>query len=234
MGLAFRVTGRRLGEHLFRRGESRCACIPIVSGLSILARWRSSVCHGRRSPAPRGVAPSPRDTEEAAPEAVSSCIAEYQTLFGNLLAGPVAPATAPVPDDPTIRADNLKSHAYFLDAVVVGCCRIEPDDWSAPEHPQHDYACVFVVEFARTPGIGEPGDRWTRGANVARTDLRCAELAVVLSGYIRQLGFDAQGHFAGHSLLDMESLAVRAGVAGSAREGSLLHPICVAAFGSAS
>ena len=166
----------------------------------------------------------PGDSVAAGPEAVGDVIGPYADLFGRLLTGPVAPARAPVPDDLGVRAHNLKSHAYFLDALLVGCCRIEPCDWRVSGHPGHGFACVFVVEFGREPGVGEPGERWIRGCNVARTDLRCGELAAVLSGYIRWLGFDARGHFAGESGLDLGSLAVRAGVARVGAAGELVAP----------
>ena len=166
----------------------------------------------------------PRDEHLAGEQGVAQVIPEYIRLFGEYLAGSAAKAAAPVPVDPALRANNLKAHAYFLDAALVGCCQIEPGDWETVDNPGHRYACVFVVEFGREPGAGEPGDLWIRGCNEARTDLRCAELAVVLSGYVRAMGFAARGHFNGASLVDLNRLAVRAGVARPDERGRLLAP----------
>jgi ferredoxin len=129
------------------------------------------------------------------------------------LDGEVAPARAPVPEDPLARARNLKASAYFLDATLAGVCRIEDSDWLEAQHPDHTHAFVFLVEFGREPKPGEPGADWIRGTNAARTDVRCAEVAVVLAGYVRTLGWPARGHVAGASLVSIERLAQRAGVA---------------------
>ncbi|MGQ0655469.1 MAG: Fe-S protein, partial [Betaproteobacteria bacterium] len=56
--------------------------------------------------------------------------------------------------------------------------------------------------------------------NALRTDVRCAEVAVVLAGYLRALGSAARGHILGDSLVSIERLAQRAGVAKDA-EGVL-------------
>ena len=179
----------------------------------------------RREPQPAvAIAEVPSEVNAASDEAVAQVIPEYIELFSRFLAGKAAAAEAPVPADPTVRAHNLKSHGYFLDAALVGCCEIQPGDWTTPENPGHRYACVFVVEFGREPRPGEPGDRWIRGANVARTDLRCGELAVVLSGYLRTMGFEARGHFAGDTQLSLGALAVRAGVARPGAGGALEAP----------
>src|SRR5882757_7130918 len=62
----------------------------------------------------------PRDEHLASAEAISQVIPEYISLFSRYLAGSPAVAEAPVPADPAIRANNLKAHAYFLDAALVG------------------------------------------------------------------------------------------------------------------
>jgi len=71
---------------------------------------------------------------------------------------------------------------------------------------------------------GEPGADWLRGTNAARTDLRCAELAVVLAGYIRALGWPARGHVHGSTQVDLAALAQRAGVAVAQAGGVLAMP----------
>jgi epoxyqueuosine reductase QueG len=152
----------------------------------------------------------PADAGPAAADSVAATFPEYTELFHRFLGGPVAPARAPVPEDRQARADNLKASAYFLDATIAGCCTLTTAD-GAPAG--HTHAFVFVIEFGREPARGEPGDLWIRGTNVARTDLRAAELAVILAGYLRWMGFAATGHAHGATTLDLAALAVRAGVA---------------------
>jgi ferredoxin len=165
----------------------------------------------------------PADAPPAAADSILPAVPEYRELFAKYLDGEIAPARAPVPEDRVKRAQNLKACAYFLDATLAGACRIEPADWLAGEHPAHTHAFVFLVEFGREPRPGEAGADWIHGTNAARTDLRCAEVAVVMAGYIRALGWSARGHVAGDSLVAIERLAQRAGVA-KAVNGVLAAP----------
>ena len=159
------------------------------------------------------VAAMPTDTAAAGAESIAQAIPEYRALCASFLDADAAPARAPVPDDPLARARNLKASAYFLDATLAGVCAIEASDWTVAAHPAHTHAFVFLIEFGREPAVGEPGAAWILGTNAARTDLRCAELAVVLAGYVRGLGWPARGHVAGDAQVTIERLAQRAGVA---------------------
>lgn len=168
-----------------------------------------------------------RMPEDAAPpsaDSIAAAIPEYRALCAQFLDADAAPARAPVPDDPLTRARNLKASAYFLDATLAGVCAIEDADWVAPTHPAHTHAFVFLVEFGREPHAGDPGEAWILGTNAVRTDLRCAELAVVLAGYLRGLGWPARGHVAGDTQVRIERLAQRAGVA-MAVDGVLKAPL---------
>ncbi len=169
----------------------------------------------------------PIDATTACEDSVAAIFPEYFSLFRRFLAGPVAPARAPIPDDPLVRARNLKASAYFLDATIAGCCELTPDD-RAPE--DHTHAFVFLIEFGREPEPGEPGAAWIRGTNTARTDLRAAELAVILSGYLRWMGFAAEGHASGTSGIDIPGLAIRAGVARRGKDGLLEAPFLTRGF----
>jgi epoxyqueuosine reductase QueG len=155
----------------------------------------------------------PGDASPAGPQSILAAIPEYRQLFAKFLDGEVAPSRAPVPEDLAKRAQNLKASAYFLDVTLAGACRIEEEDWIATDRPAHAHAFIFLIEFGRETKIGEAGDEWIRGANAARTDLRCAEIAVVMAGYLRALGWNARGHVAGDTLVSIEHLAQRAGLA---------------------
>jgi ferredoxin len=160
----------------------------------------------------------PGDSNPAAPDSILAAIPEYRELCVRFFDGEVAAKRAPVPDDPLVRARNLKASAYFLDAALAGVCRIEDSDWLEKDRLPHTHAFVFLVEFGREPKAGEPGADWIRGTNAARTDVRCAEVAVVLAGYLRTLGWSGRGHVAGETLVCIERLAQRAGVAKSINE----------------
>ena len=159
----------------------------------------------------------PADADPPGPDAMWGALPEYRALFDKHLDGPVASSRAPVPDDLVTRARNLKASAYFLDATLAGVCEIQPQDWLQAEHEPHSHALVFAVEFSREPQPGEPGAEWIRGTHADRTDLRCAEIAVVMAGYIRALGWSARGHVAGQETgqtqVELAMLAQRAGVA---------------------
>jgi ferredoxin len=155
----------------------------------------------------------PSDAFEPHEHSILPALQEHVDFCMKYLHGDAAPARAPVPEDPLVRARNLKASAYFLDAILAGVCRIEESDWGEGQRLPHTHAFVFLVEFGREPKPGEPGAEWIRGTNALRTDVRCAEVAVVLAGYLRALGWEARGHVAGASLVSLERLAQRAGVA---------------------
>ena len=169
----------------------------------------------RDAAAPEAEARMPEDSARAAADSIAAAIPEYRELCAKYLDGEVAPAKAPVPEDTEHRSRNLKATAYFLDASIAGVCAIEASDWIAKDRPSHTHALVYLIEFGREPKPGEPGDAWIFGTNAARTDLRCAELAVVLAGYVRGLGWSARGHVAdgvhaassASSLVSIERLA---------------------------
>jgi len=161
--------------------------------------------------------------------AVSHVLPEYFALFTQSFDGSAAAALAPVPAQPQLRADNLKASAYFLDASIAGICELRAEDWTGTPRPDHTHACVFLVEFGREPDAGGPGEDWIRGTNALRTDLRVAELAAVLSGYIRWLGYPALGHCSGHTSVNIERLALRAGVV-DAHAGKLRTPLIRGGF----
>ncbi|MEO7402798.1 MAG: Fe-S protein, partial [Burkholderiales bacterium] len=174
-------------------------------------------------------AAQPTDANTAEASSIHDAIPEYRALFAKYLDGTPAVSRAPVPDDPYLRACNLKATAHFLDSTIAGVCSIAASDWLGEESPTHTYAFVFLIEFGREPAAGESGDAWIRGTNAARTDLRCAEAAVVLSGYLRALGWSARGHVAGDSLVAIERLAQRAGVV-KAVDGVLAMPFIKSGF----
>ena len=96
----------------------------------------------------------------------------------------------------------------------------------------HTHAIVFLTEMRRDPDPGEWGTDWLENAQEARAALRSAETAVVLANYIRLLGWDAKAHTRTSSDVDLNVLAVLAGLA-LVRDGALQAPFLGPRFGLA-
>lgn len=96
----------------------------------------------------------------------------------------------------------------------------------------HTHALVLLFDFPRDPHAGEPGCEWIAGAQAHRACLRASEAAVILASYIRLLGFDARAHTGTSSDVDLNKLAVAAGLA-SVENGQLLNPYVGNRFGIA-
>ncbi len=167
----------------------------------------------RDAHAPEYQAESPKDKNPAGPNSINEALSTYQALFENYLDGEIASSRAPIPDDLSLRSKNLKACAYFLDATLAGVCAIDSLDGAPEKALKHTHALIFLVEFSREPKSSEPGAAWIHGSNKARTDARATEVAVVLAGYIRAMGYSARGHVTGNAHFNLETLAQRAGIA---------------------
>ncbi|MBB3992821.1 reductive dehalogenase [Sulfitobacter undariae] len=96
----------------------------------------------------------------------------------------------------------------------------------------HTHAIVFMYENPRTPDADEVGTDWLRDAQDHRAGLLAAETAVVLAEYIRLLGYDARAHTGADADVDLNQLAVVAGLA-TVEKGGLSHPYIGTRFGLA-
>ncbi len=96
----------------------------------------------------------------------------------------------------------------------------------------HKHAIVFLYERPRDLRPGEPGGDWIDGAEAHRACLRSAETAVVIANYIRLLGWDAKAHTQTSSDVDLNRLAVAAGLL-RMEEGQLVAPYIGTQFGLA-
>ncbi len=145
---------------------------------------------------------------------LADAIDRYREIYANFIDGDAAPAHAPVPDDLGRRAVDIKGFAYFMDASQIGICRIPDNAWLADAaRSAHDYAIVVLVEHSKVPEQDNLAYEWVRPAVRNGTALRAAEIAVVVAGHIRQMGWSARAHIAGHEFLDAARLAVLSGLA---------------------
>ncbi|WP_339639947.1 reductive dehalogenase [Jannaschia helgolandensis] len=96
----------------------------------------------------------------------------------------------------------------------------------------HTHAIVFLYENPRDPEKNEVGTGWIADAQAHRAGLLASETAVVVANYLRLLGYAARGHTVSSSDVDLNRLAVAAGLA-VVRDGGLTHPYIGSRFGLA-
>ncbi len=96
----------------------------------------------------------------------------------------------------------------------------------------HDRTIVFLYDYPRDPDGAEPGHEWIADAQAERACLRGSETAVVLANYIRLLGYRAKAHTGSASDVDLNRLAVAAGLA-VVENGTLVNPFLGDRFGLA-
>jgi len=96
----------------------------------------------------------------------------------------------------------------------------------------HTHAIVYLYEYPRDPEADEPGAEWIMDAQEARACLRASETATVIANYIRLLGYDARAHSGATSEVDLNVMAVAAGLA-TVEGGKLVNPYLGNRFGVA-
>ncbi|MGI9354380.1 MAG: reductive dehalogenase [Rhizobiaceae bacterium] len=96
----------------------------------------------------------------------------------------------------------------------------------------HTHAIVYLYEYPRDPEAGEPGADWIMDAQQARACLRASETATVIANYIRLLGYDARAHSGATSEVDLNVMAVAAGLT-TVEDGRLVNPYIGDRFGIA-
>ena len=129
-----------------------------------------------------------------------------------------------------IQTGQTKTLAAGIDMVMAD---LKESITAAPtgvEH--HTHALVLLYENPRDPELDEIGTGWIRDAQAHRAALLAAETASVLANYLRLLGHDARGHTATSSDVDLNRLAVAAGLA-TVEDGAVSHPYIGTRFGLA-
>ncbi len=181
-----------------------------------------------RPPAPAVVAAP----ESGAP--LSAAVARFTRLYGGFARAEPAEEKAPVPDDLALRAADVKGAAYFMDASQVGICRLPGTAWraGAARDAGHDHAVVVLVEHGRLPEPDNLAHDWVAPAVAASSEMRAAEIAALIAGHVRVMGFAAAMHIAGDERVDRSRLAVLAGLAVRDR-GAIVNPYVGTAFSTA-
>ena len=165
---------------------------------------------------------------------LATSLRSYLDIFiDNAMAEPAA-AKAPVPDDPHRRMVDVKGYGYFMNASQVGICRIPANAWTSEETAAgHEFAVVLLLEHGRVPERDNPAREWIAPALGEAGDARIGGIAVCLSGHIQKMGFAASAHVMGAGSLDLDRLAVLAGLAvrdGKGEDGDLRNPFIKGGF----
>ncbi|MCB1436971.1 MAG: 4Fe-4S dicluster domain-containing protein [Rhodobiaceae bacterium] len=135
---------------------------------------------------------------------------------------------APLPDL-AARTREIKGAGYFLDASQVAICELPPHAWHGKQEDGHSHAVVVLVEYSDPIDADNEAARWVAGNEHLLATLRAAEIAIDLSGQISSLGYATRAHWTGASEVDLEKLAVLAGLA--LREGDkIANPYLGARF----
>ncbi|MEM7020456.1 MAG: reductive dehalogenase domain-containing protein, partial [Pseudomonadota bacterium] len=112
--------------------------------------------------------------------------------------GPVEDSPLDSYQDPSANARALKSLGHFLGADLVGICEVPRYAWYShrgngkPIEPYHNYAVVMLIDQGYDTMEGASGDDWISGVQSMRAYMRGAEIAGVMGGLLRKLGFPAR------------------------------------------
>lgn len=129
-----------------------------------------------------------------------------------------------------IRTKQTKTLASGIDEIMAG---LKESIAQPPTSIKgHTHVLVCLVEHMRSPRETEPGAEWILDAQNHRAALRATETAVILSNYLHLLGFKAKAHTATSSDVDLNKLAVAAGLA-TVERGQLYAPFLGTGFGLA-
>jgi reductive dehalogenase len=156
---------------------------------------------------------------------VGTCLLHQEALLDTPYSNPDIERLA---DD--LKTQQTKSLAAGIDVIMASLK--EAIEAPSTNIDSHSHCLVFLYENPRTPEVDEDGTAWIQDANAHRAGLLAAETAVVLSNYLRVLGYESRGHTVSSSDVDLNKLAVAAGLA-TLEHGELKHPYIGSRFGLA-
>ena len=147
-----------------------------------------------------------------------------------------APVTNPAVVDlaQELESGQIKTFAAGIEATFADVLESARAERGPITH--HTHAIVLAVEYWRDPKPNEPGCDWIQGTQAQRAALLSAQTAVMISSYLRLLGYEARSHTATCSEVDLRRLAVNAGVAqwqSDDDQGQLVNPYYGSRFGLA-
>lgn len=204
--------------------SSRSKDRPVELGLFPLETLpRDASIKGQEADAPE----TPIQSQASGTGPLAAALDKYRDIYAAFVQGEATADKAPVPDDLVRRAADVKGFAYFMDASQVGICALPANAWNSDAGVDGaaglDKAVVIIVEHGRVPEKDNLAHDWVAGAVPQASAMRAAEIAVVVAGHIRQMGWNAHCHVAGAECLDAGRLAVLAGL-GIREGGNIVNP----------
>ena len=149
---------------------------------------------------------------------------EYCAIYEQFREGALVAEKAPYLENPRDRSNELKSMALFFDATMAATCAVPPIAWLQPPLEGHTHALVVLVEVNDYVERDNPVHDLIKESDGAAAKLRAAEVAVVVSAYIRQLGFSATAHTPHASDVSLPALALNAGLMRKNLEAPFVGP----------
>ncbi len=127
-----------------------------------------------------------------------------------------------------LRTRQTKTLASGIDVIMADL----KDSMEAPPTTiaGHTHAIVFLYDNPRALKTRERGGDWLQDAHAHRASLRASETTSVLANYIRLLGFDAKSHSSSAREVNLNMLAVAAGLLWY-HDGTLAAPFVAENFG---
>ncbi len=112
-----------------------------------------------------------------------------------------------------LQTKQTKTLAAGIDLIMADL----KDSMAAPPKgvEGHTHGIVLLYDYGRDPAADEPGGDWIGDAQAHRASLRAMETAVVLANFIRALGHRAKAHSLSATDVDLNRMAVAAGLATS-------------------
>ncbi len=113
-----------------------------------------------------------------------------------------------------LEASQPQSFAAGMDMIladVLESARKQHGPIDNPLRP-HTHAIAILIEYPRDPRPDERGCDWIQGTQAQRAAVLGAQTAVLLSTYLRMLGYEGRAHSATCSDVDLGKLAVAAGL----------------------
>ena len=156
----------------------------------------------------------PPQRSVASDQSMAAAVAKYHELYRNLEPKNPLPAKAPVPDDLYRRLIDIKGAAYFLDVAHVGICELVDTAWYGDADAlDHSHAVVIVQKYGRVPETENLAHSWCADIEDQAAEFRAFAVAIAVAEHIRFMGYDAQAHDRWTGGVDIDRLAVMAGVA---------------------
>ncbi len=147
---------------------------------------------------------------------------------------------APITDDPEVLSRHIKCLGYFLQADIVGICRLPRyaiythDMGGNPVDIDFQNAIVLVMAKEYRTLRASPGNDWIGDSLSFQAYVRLAVAAEVIANYIKRLGYPAspQSMAGGYQVL-IPPLLLWAGIGEVSRTGIILNPFLGLAFKAA-